>query len=194
MNRGFARVMSGRPQEAVVEFKRSAEQFDAAKATTRLLQALSDVADARWACEELDEAEAGFREAIRRSPETPDSQVLAIPLLNLMGVLIEKGGLEEAARIARDVLPIADQRWMAFGPLALRLALQKKYTSAARLYGRSLASYAAANYRIEPNEARLCGKVLNLLGENLEPGEIQRLIEEGGNMTEDAACSLALDA
>lgn len=194
MNRGFLRIMSGRLPEAVIEFKRSAEQFDAAKATTRLLQALSDVADARWACEELDEAEAGFREVIRRSPETPDSQVLAVPLLNLVGVLIEKGELEEAATIARNALPISDQRWTAFGPLALRLAVQKKYTSAARLYGRCLASYAAVNHRIEPNEARLCGKVLKHLRENLDTSELERLIEEGGNMTEDAACRLALDS
>ena len=193
MKRGFLKIMSGQPHEAVVAFKRSTEQLEAAKATTRALQAMSDVADAMWACEQLEDAESGFREVIRRRRETDDSQVLAAPLLNLAGVLIERGKLDEAGKIAREALPTSDQRWTAFGPLALRLALLERYTSAARLYGCTLASYAAAKHRIEPNEARLCSKLEQILREKLKPDELQRLIGEGEKMTEDAACGLAVE-
>ena len=65
--------------------------------------------------------------------------------------------------------------------------------NAARVAGYADATRAAKGAQREPNEARARNRLQALLSEKLDPGELERLLFEGANMSEDDACAMALE-
>lgn len=117
-------------------------------------------------------------------------------LASLACVLTEQGRLDEALEAAREGLPLlaADgSAWIFVGHLALRTALAGKLADAARLFGYSEHMLAAKQATHHPLDARACTRLLALLREKLDAGELERLLADGAKMGEDEAHGLVLD-
>lgn len=195
---GFVHMMEGDPSRARESFAEAVRNFELAGASSLVLQALSDVGDSAWACEDFDAAESAFREALVRIRGTfhEHSDVYGVPLMNLAGVLVEKGELDEGGAMLREALPVMmdmGQAWAFYDLLSLRLALARGYEDAARLHGAAIAAFAAHKSEVQPNEKRLRDKVDRLLRDNLRDADRERLMREGALLSEEAACRLALD-
>jgi tetratricopeptide (TPR) repeat protein len=162
------------------------------------LGALATLADITWALGDLPAAEASFREviAMRRSSPIVRKGSLGLNLGNLAGVLIERGDVAGALIAAREALPLLSgvgNAWVFMEHLAVRLALVGNVANAARVAGFAATAFKTTEFQRQPNEARAYARLYTLLRERLDPGELERLLAEGGTMTEDEACKLALE-
>ena len=83
--------------------------------------------------------------------------------------------------------------WIFADHVALRAALAGKLSNAARLAGYSQYTWAANEAKRQPIEARAHERLCALLREKLDRGELERLVAEGAKLSEDEACSLALE-
>ena len=194
-----AYIATGRGQHelAAEQLAKAIVSFQQAGASSLALEAESDIGDNVWACGDLDGAERSFRETVRRIRGTPleHGMVLGLPLMNLAGVLVERGRLDEALEAAREALPMymdLGKPWVAYDTLALRLARLGRVADAARLHGAGLAGYAAARLRLETNEARMRSRLQEMLAAAMSPEELQRLVADGGSLTAHEAAQLAL--
>jgi len=158
---------------------------------------LSHLADLAWGAGDLDRAEANLREATELAGRLPQvaEDALSNCQANLVGVLVEKGRIEEAlalARVATTFRAGHHTAWQAMDHLALRAALAGKLEDAARLVGYADVQYAQKSPR-QRNEARARARTNDLLQERYSAGELAALLKAGASLTDAAACKLALE-
>ena len=194
---GFLSQMTGDFVKAQSFFSAALKWFADSGSEALRLHALNDVGDVTWALEDFDGAAAKFREATRvvRASRAANKAALGVPLSNLAGVLIEQGNLDEAVPVAREALVLltaSEDAWRFFDSLALRLALLGRYEDAARLLGFADDAYLKGSQMREANEQRLHARLLTLLRARFEEAELNALLQNGGNLSEKAALSIAL--
>ncbi|HWZ72767.1 MAG TPA: winged helix-turn-helix domain-containing protein [Casimicrobiaceae bacterium] len=195
---GALNMLTGDLTGARMNFERADTIFRDIGAESARLVMLLNLGDMTWMLGDLDAATVRFCEAaelIRRMPFIRRDR-LGVCLTNLAGVHIERGDLDKALVAAREGLPLckeAGSTWNTLDHLALRAALVGKVADAARLAGYMDSTFAAKGQPRQPNEARARDRLRTLLQETLTAGELQRLLAEGAKMTEDEACSLALE-
>ena len=194
---GFVKKLAGDLPSARSYYERALSLYRAAGAERAALEMSGNLADTNWALGELDAALAGFRETIglMRTSNRATKGSLGVNLTNLAGVLTERGELNEALTVAREGLRLRKETgyvWGALDHLALRAALVGKVADAARVAGYADSTFAAKKTLRQANEARARARLNLVLQEQLDADELMRLIAEGGKMTEDEACRLAL--
>lgn len=155
--------------------------------------------DLTWMLGDLDAAVAAFGEVVamvRRSTLFRGA-ALGWALANLAGVRTERGELAEALAASREGLPLLVEggglAWKFMDHFALRVARVGRLADAARLAGFADSAHAVRGAAREPNEVRARGRLEALLRAKLEPGELERLLDEGAKLSEDEACRLALE-
>ncbi len=196
---GHLKVSTGDLVGARMDFERALPLFVESGAEFAARALLAILADLTWALGDLDAAVDGFGEvvAMMRSPAITRKISLGYALTNLAGVLTERGELDDALAAAREGLPLLTQggglAWRFMDHLALRGALAGKFANAARLAGFADAIRTANEAGREPNEARAHSRLHALLREKLPPHQLERLLADGANLSEDAACRLALE-
>ncbi|HZI83494.1 MAG TPA: hypothetical protein VFF44_06240, partial [Casimicrobiaceae bacterium] len=147
---------------------------------------------------DLDAALVATREQIvllRRSPVST-RRLLGYALLNLAGILTERGDLGDALGAAKEGLPLVKEdgsAWIFGDHVALRTALAGRLRDAARIAGYADAAWAAKKATRQPNEGRARDRLHAVLREKLLPDELDRLLAEGARLSEDDACRLALE-
>ncbi len=194
---GAVKTETGDLAAARIDYQRGVALARSAGAERLMIGGLNFLADLAWEMGDLDTALAGFHEAaaLLRKMATRKG-MLGMCLTNLAGIHTERGELDQALAAAREGLPIrrdAGHAWFAFDHLALRAALAGKTSSAARLAGYSDAAYAAKATPRQANEARARDRLRSLLRERFNPDELERLLAEGANLSEDEACVMALE-
>ena len=195
---GFLKLMSGKPANAQADYRKALILCRRSGAERNTMQLSCRLADAAWACGDLDAASCGFRENIEqlRKSAIPANDLLGLNLAYLAGVLTEQGKIDAALTAAREALSLLQDTgyaWRTTDHFALRAALASKLANAARLTGFTGAAYAAKNSPREPNEARALARLHTLLREKLAPDELTRLLAEGAKLSEEEACRLALE-
>jgi hypothetical protein len=147
---------------------------------------------------DLDGAIKAARDAVAVWRQGPWRTVFGYDLINLAGMLVERGELDEALDIARGPEGLAFARdrgvvWMFLDHFALCAALRGRFEDAARLEGHAAYGHAAAASLRQANEARAQARLMGLLDEALPAKTLARLRAEGARLSADEACRLALD-
>lgn len=160
---------------------------------------LSHLGDVHWTAGDLDRAEACLREAIALAVKLPRvaDDALSNCKGNLIGVLVEKGRVDEPLALARETPAFrTDQAnaWHAMDHLALRALFADRAEAAARLAGYTDARYAQASAPRQRSEQRARDRVAALLGSRYAAEELAALLAAGAALTDAAACELALRA
>jgi tetratricopeptide (TPR) repeat protein len=163
-----------------------------------VLGAMANIANADWALGDLDAALASFRELVSqlRTSRFSTSRLLGYALTKLGGVLTERGELAEALAVLREGLPMVREdgsAWVFLDDLALRVACAGKLRDAARLAGYADFVHAAKASTRGRQTMRIRDRLYTLLHANLSPDELDRLLAEGAILSEDGACTLALE-
>jgi tetratricopeptide (TPR) repeat protein len=164
-----------------------------------VLATIGNLANVNWALGDLDAAAASLRElqALARSSRVSTRRLLGFALMNLAGVLVEKGAVDEALSLQREGLPLVKESgsaWLFADHVALRAARAGKLQSAGRLAGYADSVHAANGAARQFIEARTRDRLAAVLREKLPADEVDRLLAEGARMSEDEACRLALEA
>jgi tetratricopeptide (TPR) repeat protein len=194
---GFVRKLAGDLAGARMDYEKSLALYRGGGSERDAAQIHGNLADTNWALGALDDAAAGFREAIglMRGPHKATALLLGVNLTNLAGVLVERGDLDEALTAAREGLELrrtAGYAWGALDHLALRAALVGRCADAARIVGYVDGVFAARRVVRQANEARARARLDHVLHERLEGHERSKLMAEGATMAEEDACRLAL--
>ena len=195
---GFLTTLSGDLASAQLHYEKALTLYRDARAEDDSLDTLGNLADVTWALGDLDAALAGCRATIAmlRKPQPAIRSTLGRNLMNLAGILTERGQLDEALAAAREGLPLLkemDWAWSHLDHVALRAALAGKLTNAARLAGFADSANATKKTSRQPNEARARNNLHKLLREKFATEELARLLHEGATMSEEEACSRALE-
>jgi non-specific serine/threonine protein kinase len=193
----FVRKLSGDLAGAREDDEKSIALYRSVGAEREATEICGTLADTNWALGELDAAAVGFREVIAnmRGSNKGSKLVLGVNLINLAGVLIERGDFDEALSAAREGLELTKTGGYvsaALDHLALRAALVGRWADAARLSGYVDAVVTAGSVVREPNEARARTRLDHVLGERLDTERRAALMAEGATMSEEDACRLAL--
>ena len=196
-NAGFLAALKGDPAAARTYYQQALSLFREAGNESSVVESISNLADISWALGDLAAAEASLREyiAMRGSRFLRRSRI-GFALCNLAGVLTERGDFVAALEAAREGLPLledAGEAWSFMDHLALRAELAGKHASAARLAGHADALHAARECPREPNEARARTRLHAVLNEHFDSATLEQLLAEGGAMTEQEACRMALE-
>lgn len=161
---------------------------------------LSNLGDSSWFAGDLDRAQASLREAtmlLRDLPGMANSSAMCICLLNLVGVLVERGVHDEALELARQALPLAVENKLTpilLDHLALRAALVGRTGDAARLAGCSDARHDAIGMVRQRSELRARERVRELLHDALPAAEVERLLAAGTGLSQGEAAELGMGA
>ena len=195
---GTLKALTGDLASARLDYEKAASLCEKTGAERLTIGVLCSLAETNWMTGDLDAALAGYREAVMLARKSPVARRIALGagLTNLAGVHTERGELCEALLAAREGLPLRNEggfAWVTLDHLALRAALAGKTANAARLAGHTDYLFAANESSRQPNEARSRERLQGLLIENFSPGELERLLEEGAQMSEDEACRTALE-
>jgi len=158
----------------------------------------TNLADLTWMAGDLDRAEAALREAVAMARAMPFSgeHALSTAENNLLGVLVEKGRIDEALSLARGAYTMISEQqtaWMIMDHLALRAALARKLDNAAKLAGFGDAGYARNKVPRQTNEVRARARLGELLEQRYSAAELAVLLAAGAALTDAAACKLALE-
>jgi len=162
------------------------------------LATLGNLANVTWALGDLEATAASFREQVTliRQSSAKTTRLLGWSLTSLAGVLTEMGKLDEALVNAREGLPLVGEdgsAWIFSDSMALRAGLAGKLSTAARLAGFADHIFVVKQATRHPIDLRHHKKLHALLREQLAPDELARLLAEGAKLSEDEACSLALE-
>jgi hypothetical protein len=135
---------------------------------------LGNLADMTWMTGDLDAAAAALREAVAliRGSRPSTGEVLRSCLANLVGVLSERGELDEALAVAHAAMPLRNEgglAWCTMDHLALRAALVGKLANAAHLAGHADKIFATKKTSRQPNEARAHARSRALLPKDSPP-------------------------
>jgi len=159
---------------------------------------ITNLADMTWMAGDLERAEAALREALAMARNMPISREHALSTAenNLLGVLVEKGQIDEALALARGAYTMVAEpqtAWMIMDHLALRAALAGKHGNAAKLAGFADAGYAMRKVPRQPNEVRARARLGELLQPRYSADELAALLAAGAALADAAACELALE-
>jgi tetratricopeptide (TPR) repeat protein len=195
---GILKMLTGDLASARLQFEKALSLSRRAGAEREVLRIVGNIAELAWVLGDLDSAIAGFRETVALVREMPliTKSTLGFNLLNLAGVLTERGELDEALGAAREGLPLLSDggyAWIFMDHLALRAGLAGKLANAARTAGYTDSAFAAKESSRQPNETRAHDRLQVLLREKLAPGELERLLAEGAKISEEEACRLVLE-
>jgi tetratricopeptide (TPR) repeat protein len=194
---GFVCKLTGDLAGARAHYEKSLTLYRSTGCERDAVQLCGSLADTNWALGALDEAAAGFRDAIAhmRHANMGTKLILGVNLTNLAGVLVERGDFEEALVAAREGLDLrksAGYAWGALDHLALRVALLGRSADAARLAGYVDAAFTARGVVRQTNEGRARARLGQVLGDQLDRNACAALMAEGATMSEEDACRLAL--
>ncbi len=195
---GLLKVLTGNAAGARADYEKALSLYRDAGAERDALETLDGLADAIWTLGDLDTALAIFHQTVGqlRTSRWATQLALGKALSNLVGVLTERGDVQEALAAAQESVSLlldGGYAWINMDHLALRAGLAGKIQNAARLVGFADATCAAKRWIRQPNEARARGRLQALLDEKLSPDELEQLLTEGAKMNEEEACRLALE-
>ena len=196
---GMVEAMAGDLAAARTQYEKALSLFRAAEAERQVIRMLTYIAEMDWAAGDLVSAIAGFREAIallRVQPRRAVASTLGVTLANLSGALIEHGEPVEAMVMAREGMPLLKDggyAWLYFDHLALRAALAGNFVTAAKLTAHADLAFAAKQSPRQQIASRAYARARVLLAQKLAPDELARLLAEGGKMSDEDACRLALE-
>ncbi len=195
---GALKMLTGDPGSARTHYERALSLYRGVGAERMALVALMYLADLTWAEGDLQGALAAFRETVTLARKSPLRRLaLGYCLTQMAALHSERGELEAARAAASEGVPMlheAGQIWLLADHIALLAARGGRTAIAARLAGYADAAHAAKGSRRQVNEARARDQLQELLQQSLGAGELERLVAEGATMSEDTACSLALEA
>jgi predicted ATPase/DNA-binding winged helix-turn-helix (wHTH) protein len=159
--------------------------------------ARSNVVDIVLAAGDLPEAVRRGREDVAALRRGSRAHLLdcAGSFINLTAALTRIGKLAEAQQVAREGLPLLQQRartYLALDPVALLALRLGRADDAARALGRSRAVIGASGDAREVNEQRAHDDALAGLQRAFVPDELQRLFAEGAVLTDDDAARRAV--
>lgn len=158
----------------------------------------SNVAEMAWLAGDLDRALVANHEVmttLRGMPDMAGGTAMALCLINRIGMLVERGDLAAALRVAHDAHPPCRDNGLApqlLDHLALRAARTGRLADAARIGGCSDAAHAAREILRQRGELRVHARLAAELAQAMAPAEIARLRAEGEAMDLEAAFALAL--
>ncbi|MET0918407.1 MAG: winged helix-turn-helix domain-containing protein [Burkholderiales bacterium] len=195
---GEAKLLTGELAAARVHFEKALALYREAGTESAALSILVMLTDITWALGDLDAALAAVVESVARLRSSPLARKwnFGIALINLAGVRTERRELDEALAAAREGLPLLQEAayaWQALDHLALRAALADKPANAARIAGYADSMHLGKESTRQPNEARARARLQALLHEKFDAEELQRLLAEGANLTDDEACRVSLE-
>ena len=195
---GVLKSLTGNLASARLHYEKALSLCRRAGAEREVLRIAGNIAELAWVLGDLDAAAAAFRETLALLREKPlvTRSTLGFNLLNLAGVMTERGELDEALTCAREGLPLlmdGAYAWVFMDHLALRAALAGNVANAARLDGYADSLFAAKASPRQPNEARAHARLQALLREELASDDLERMRAEGSGMNEAEACRLALE-
>lgn len=193
---GIRHARAGRAQRAMPFYHESISFLDRSGAEKWAMYARSSLANVAWELGDLQVAETAFRTIadwtrIRFS----DEGLIGYPLSNVAGTLIEQGRLADAEPLVREahgLLRMADDKWVLYDALSLRLAMLGRLEDAARLEGFVDAMYEAGGHKREPNEQRMRTRVFRLLQDRVAGDDLHRLLHAGARLGPDEAHAIAL--
>jgi predicted ATPase/DNA-binding winged helix-turn-helix (wHTH) protein len=192
----FLDVHVGDPAGGKNHFQQAASLYRLAGSERNALATLGDLANLNWELGDLDGALKGFKEAVALMRiASATSRVFGVSLMGLHGVHVERGELAEALVVAREGLPLLQDggyAWLYLDCAALRAALSGRIYDAARVMGYADSMFQAKSQRRSGNEARARTRLHQLLCKKLAPVEMQRLLAEGADLTDEEACKLLL--
>ena len=143
-----------------------------------------------------DEAVTRGRELLQRVRGDPFSNSTEIAMGNLAMSLLELGRLDEAIELAREVLPLKVRNgtlWVTLDMYAHIALARGNPPAAARILGRADESHTLHGGRRQFNEKRQREIVVSGLQQVFPAEELARLMEEGEELSDEAAARLALD-
>ena len=130
---------------------------------------------------------------VRRDPFSGRPNVV---IGNLAMALVETGQLDEAIPLAREAMAGEMQQDTLWSVLDLyaRIALVRGHPRlAARVLGRSDAGHRGSEGRREFNEQRQHDIVLSAVARLLPPAELEQLLAEGAQLSDERAAQMALE-
>lgn len=196
---GILKMFTGDINNARMHLEKALSLYGRAGAETHLLNVRGVLAESTWALGDLDAALGAFREVIakiRVSSTHFPNRSFGIYLLNLAGVHIERGELDEALVHVREGMQVLKDEgcaWQVLDHVALRAAAVGKFVNATRIAGFADAANVANGTSRQPNQARARTRLQLLLSEKLAPDELERLLAEGANLVEDDVYRMALE-
>jgi len=161
------------------------------------LATMGNLGNVSWALGDLDAAAIAMRRqvALLRQSAASTRPLQAFALMNLAGLMAERGELDEALTLAREGLPMAREdgwAWLFFDEIALRIARSGKLGDAALLAGYADALHAANAATRQLVTMRVRERLHTILRAGLDSDELQRLLADGTKLGESEACALAL--
>jgi tetratricopeptide (TPR) repeat protein len=196
---GYLEAMRGNASEALKHFERASALFREAHEEPSVIETLNNLAILQWELGDLSGAETSLREyiAMRSRPSMRRSR-LAIAFATLAGVLSDRGDLDGALAAVAESVNLMEQdavndAWNVMDYFALRAARAGKIENAARMAGYADACFTERQASREPNEARTRSALEVLLRERLSSTELEALLVEGAQLTEQGACRLAVE-
>jgi len=196
-NFGFLKNLAGDPAAARVHYERALELAREQRNELGVLATMANLANAKWGLGDLDAAAESLRElmSIMRSSPASTRRMLGFALMNLAELLVEKKDLDASLAFAREGLPLvkADgSAWIFSDYGALRASSEGNFAKAALLAGYADRAHESNGGTRSFVTARARDRMRGLLSEKLSAAELERLLAEGAQMTEDEACRLAL--
>lgn len=196
---GRHRQRTGSAPESLYLYAKAVSFFKAAGCEALSWLAQIDLSEAKWMLGDVNGAAVGFFAVVaemRASSVVNAQALLGTPLSHLAGALIEKGDLDEATTVAQEALFLLREQDMStkilYDSLALRLALIGRYMDAARLGAYVARLSSATNQPPALYTQRLRARLLAILQEHIETQSLDRLSEEGAQLSEEEAYRIAL--
>jgi len=193
---GTLKFFTGDLTGAHIALEKSAALCEQTGATHVAQGVCASLAEVAWSSGDLDAALTQYRQAVALARLEAMPTLIGMHLTGVAGVLVERGELDAALVAAREGLPLRQEfgaaLW-AFDFLALRLALKGQLGLAARIAGHADYGFTKQAVQRQPNDARARDRLQVLLREKLTPDELESLLAEGAQMSEDDACRLALE-
>jgi tetratricopeptide (TPR) repeat protein len=196
-NFAYLKSLTGDPRAARDYYQRSLAIDRRRGDEFGVLATMGNLANVTWALGDLPATAASLREqiALLRASPAKTHRLLGWALVSLSAVLTEQGELEQALAAARAGVPLVAEdgsAWIFSDSLALRLGLAGNVGAAARLAGYADRIFALKQATRHPIELKHRARVHALLREKLRAEEVEQLLAEGAELSEDEACRLAL--
>jgi tetratricopeptide (TPR) repeat protein len=187
----------GELSKSIAVFEDSIAPARDAGADTAVQNALLNIANSRWGMQDLDGALDAAREAvveIRKSRSFGRKLHLMYALVNLFGILVERGDLDEAQPLAGEAYSLIRDRgsgWAALDHFALYAAKRGHAQVAARVLGYTSAATRAQKTAREVAEERAFESAMAFVQQSLSEDTLAKLLAQGAKLTDEEACRLA---
>ncbi len=158
---------------------------------------LTNLIDAVFAEGDVTEAIARGRELVTLIRRERFTNWQSFALANLSAALTAAGQLDEALQLAQDALPLLRQQgsvWSFLDHLGLLALKRGRPLDAAQVLGCAEELNQCSGYVRQFNELRARNQLFDALRASVEPGELERLMKDGGRLTANEAARLALSS